>query len=148
MESRQSVNCGCGRCETDYGPKPFIANIMQASQQNRNFRTAFWTGKQLQMTLMSIPAGCDIGAEMHSDTDQFIRMEEGTATVQFGECREKLSFRRCIGRGEGVFVPCEVWHNIINSGNCPLKLSSVYAPPHHPEGTVQCTKRDAEKNQY
>ena len=129
-----------GVCGTDYGPEPFAANITAAAKQNQNFRTAYWTGDHLQMTLMHIPVCGDIGVEMHPDTDQHIRIESGRALVRMGECRENLSASHYIRAGDGVFVPRGTWHNIINAGNCPLKLSSIYAPPQHPRGTIHRTK--------
>lgn len=143
MESHSSKKCGCGACGPDHGPEPFAANIMGAARQNQNFRTAFWTGDCLQMTLMSIPVGCDIGLELHPETDQFIRVEHGRAFVCMGACKEKLDFQCRLNTGDGVFVPAGAWHNICNTGDCPLKLSSIYAPPHHPKGTVHRTKADA-----
>lgn len=89
---------GCDGCETDHGPKPFVTNIMRVARQNQNFRTAFWTGCHLQMTLMCIPPCGEIGVEMHPDTDQFIRVEEGQALVRMGDCRENLDFQCRIGR--------------------------------------------------
>ena len=134
-------------CETDHGPSPFAANIMDAARRNRNFRIAYWSGCHLQMTLMCIPACSDIGVEMHPDTDQLIRVEAGQATVCMGACRDKLDIHQKLSVGDAVFVPKGTWHNILNAGKCPLKLSSVYAPPHHPRGTIHATKEDAEKKE-
>lgn len=80
---------GCNGCETDHGPKPFVTNIMRVARQNQNFRTAFWTGCHLQMTLMCIPPCGEIGVEMHPDTDQFIRVEEGQALGPHGRLQRK-----------------------------------------------------------
>ena len=143
MESHSSMRNGCKAFVTDHGPAPFAANVMDAAQKNQNFRTAFWTGSCLQMTLMNIPACGEIGLEMHPDTDQFIRVESGRALVRMGTCKETLNFQSCLKTGDGVFVPAGAWHNICNTGDCPLKLSSIYAPPHHPKGTVHSTKADA-----
>ena len=137
----------CSR-ETDHGHDPFVVNIPRAARQNQNFRSALWTGHHLQMTLMRIPVCGDIGAEMHSDTDQFIRVEGGAALVRMGSCRENLDICHRLSAGDGIFVPCGTWHNIINTGNCPLVLSSIYAPSQHPKGTVHRTKADAEREAY
>ena len=142
MEFHHPTECGC---ETDHGPKPYAANIMHTARQNHNFRTAFWSGCHLQMTLMCIPVCGDIGVEMHSGTDQFIRVEEGQAIVRMGTCKDKLDFHYRLGVGDAVFVSSGTWHNVSNTGNCPLKLSSLYAPPKHPRGTIHHTKADAEE---
>ena len=142
MEFHHPTECGC---ETDHGPKPYAANIMHTARQNHNFRTAFWSGCHLQMTLMCIPVCGDIGVEMHSDTDQFIRVEEGQAIVRMGTCKDKLDFHYRLGVGDAVFGLSGTWHNVSNTGNCPLKLSSLYAPPKHPRGTIHHTKADAEE---
>lgn len=143
MEPHPSQTCGCDACVTDHGPAPFCAHIMGAARQNPNFRTAFWTGSHLQMTLMHIPPCGEIGLEMHPDTDQLIRVEHGRALVRMGSCRESLDYSCCLNAGDGVFVPAGTWHNVCNGGNGPLKLSSIYAPPHHPKGTVHPIKADA-----
>lgn len=143
MEFYNSVSGG-SLCETDHGPKPYAANIMQNARQNTNFRTAFWTGNLLQMTLMCIPVYGDIGTEMHPDTDQLLRVEGGRALVLMGPCKEEMIFRCKLNTGDAVFVPAGTWHNIYNAGNTQLKLSSVYAPPNHPRGTVHRTKADSE----
>lgn len=143
MEFHPSKRNGCGAFTTDHGPAPFASHIMGAAQNNQNFRTAFWTGNHLQMTLMNIPVCEEIGLEMHPDTDQFIRVEKGRALVRMGSCKESLNFQHCLKTGDGIFVPAGVWHNIGNIGDCSLKLSSIYAPPKHPKGTVHPAKEDA-----
>jgi mannose-6-phosphate isomerase-like protein (cupin superfamily) len=135
----------CNRSSNrDCGPEPFVTNIADAVRRNKNFRTAIWTGCRLQSTLMCISVGDDIGLECHPDTDQFLRIECGKGMVCMGPCEDDLNFRCSVCEGSAVFVPAGTWHNIICTGNCPLKLYSIYAPPHHPRGTVQCTKEDAE----
>ena len=129
----------------DYGPEPLIINIDRFAKMNPNYRTALWTGEHLQVTLMSIPTGGDIGLEIHNDLDQFIRIEYGTAKVMTGKCRNNLNYCKNVGCDYAVIIPAGTWHNIINIGNTPLKLYSVYAPPQHPFGTVRKTKRDAQK---
>ena len=127
----------------DYGPEPFVINIGQAARQNDTFRTALWTGNHLQLTLMSINAGEDIGLENHPNLDQFLQIEQGQGIVRMGLSRENLDFQRKVGRGYAVIIPAGTWHNLVNTGNVPLKLYSVYAPPQHPKGTVHRTKADA-----
>lgn len=134
--------------QTDHGPKPFVANITRAARQNHCFRTAFWSGCHLQMTLMCIPVGGDIGVEIHPDTDQCIRVEAGRAIVRMGACKDKLEHCHQLAAGDTVFVPCGTWHNICNVGSSPLKLSSIYAPPHHPRGTIHRTKAEAEHAEH
>ena len=127
----------------DYGPKPFVVNINEASKQNKTYRTALWTGKHLQVTLMSIKVGDDIGLEIHPSTDQFLRIEQGQGMVQMGKSKNNLNFKRNLTDDSAIMVPAGTWHNVINTGNMPLKLYSIYAPPHHPFGTVHVTKADA-----
>ena len=132
----------------DSGPAPFITNVTLAARENTAFRTALWTGEKLQITLMSIPVRGEIGFEMHADVDQYIRIEEGRGLVVIGSGGAIPSMRQSVGRNDAVFVPAGTWHNVVNTGFRPLKLSSVYAPPNHPRGTVQQTKADAEKAEY
>ncbi|WP_129598108.1 cupin domain-containing protein [Anaerophilus nitritogenes] len=131
----------------DYGPKPFVVNIEEATKQNNTFRTALWTGEYLQLTLMSIDVGDDIGLEIHTDHDQFIRIEEGEGLVKMGDKKDKLDFQKKVYDDFAIFIPAGKWHNLINTGYRPLKLYSIYAPPEHPHGTVHETKEDA-KNHY
>ncbi len=124
----------------DYGPEPFVVNIEEATKQNNTFRTALWTGCHLQLTLMSINVGEDIGLEIHPHLDQFIRIEEGQGLVQMGDTQCNLNFQRYVYDDFAFFIPAGKWHNLINTGNMPLKLYSIYAPPQHPHGTVHQTK--------
>lgn len=127
----------------DYGPQPIVINIEQATKQNNTFRTALWTGKHMQLTLMSIKVGEDIGVEMHPDVDQFIRIEQGQGLARMGNRKDDLSFQTRVDPSSAVIVPAGTWHNIVNTGNIPLKVYSIYAPPKHPHGTVHKTKADA-----
>jgi len=127
----------------DYGLMPYVININEAAKQNDNFRTAIWTGNNLQVTLMSIPPGEDIGLEVHPNVDQFIRIEEGRGFVQMGDDKYRLDFQREVNDDDAIMVPANKWHNVINTGYKPLKLYSIYAPPEHPRGTVHVTKADA-----
>ncbi|KGO14511.1 cupin domain-containing protein [Clostridium botulinum] len=128
----------------DYGPQPFVVDIDEATKQNNTFRTALWTGTHLQVTLMIINVGDNIGLEMHSNVDQFIRVEEGQGLVKMGSNKEMLNFQAEVYDDFAIMIPAGTWHNIINTGNKPLKVYSIYAPPQHPRGTVHVTKADAE----
>jgi len=127
----------------DEGKKPFVINIKNAAIANTTYRTALWTGKYLQATLMSIQVGDDIGLERHEDHDQFLRIEHGQGMVEMGKEKNNLTFRRWVSNNSAIFVPAGFWHNVRNTGNTPLKLYSIYAPPEHPFGTVHQTKEDA-----
>lgn len=131
---------------TDYGPEPFVVKIDQATRQNDTFRTALWTGTHLQLTLMSINPGEDIGLENHSNVDQFLRIEQGQGLVRMGQNKDNLDFERRVGPGYAIIIPAGTWHNLFNTGNIPLKLYSIYAPPQHPKGTVHRKKSDTEHN--
>ncbi|MCM3743767.1 cupin domain-containing protein [Sporosarcina luteola] len=127
----------------DYGKEPFVVNITNATKQNNTYRTALWTGNRLQVTLMSLNVGEDIGLEMHPNVDQFLRVEQGQGVVRMGKSKDNLSFERNVSDDSAIMIPAGTWHNVINTGNIPLKLYSIYAPPNHPFGTVQVTKADA-----
>lgn len=124
----------------DYGPQPFVIDISKASKQNNTFRTALWTGSHLQVTLMSIKVGDDIGLEIHPNTDQFIRIEDGQAIVKMGKNKDNLDFQANAYDDYAIMIPAGTWHNIINTGKKPLKVYSIYAPPQHPHGVVHVTK--------
>ncbi|WP_405127424.1 cupin domain-containing protein [Salicibibacter halophilus] len=134
--------------QTDHGSEPFVVNIAEAAKQNQTFRTALWTGDHLQVTLMSIDVGEDIGLEVHHDHDQFLRIESGQGFVQMGDHEDQLDFERSVYPGYSIMVPAGKWHNLTNIGNRPLKLYSIYAPPEHPYGTVHETKEIAEAEEH
>ena len=130
----------------DYGPCPYVVNIEEATKQNDYYRIALWTGEYLQLTLMSINSGDDIGLELHEDHDQFIRIEEGQGIIMMGDSKDKLDFKAAVYDDYAIFIPAGKWHNLINTGRTPLKLYSIYAPPEHPRGTLHRTKADAEEH--
>ncbi|RSL34089.1 cupin domain-containing protein [Salibacterium salarium] len=127
----------------DYGAEPFVVNIEEATKQNDTFRTALWTGENLQVTLMSIGVGEDIGLEVHPTVDQFLRIEQGQGLVQMGDSEDQLDFEENVSDDYAIMVPAGKWHNLTNTGRKPLKLYTIYAPPEHPFGTVHETKADA-----
>lgn len=127
----------------DQGPNPYVVNIEELTLQNENFRTAAWTGANMQMTLMTIQPGDDIGLEVHEDHDQFLRIEQGTARVEMGPTETELQTWNAED-DFAIFVPAGVWHNVINTGEQPLKLYSIYAPAEHAHGTVHVTKAEAD----
>nr|WP_256243726.1 cupin domain-containing protein [Bacillus sp. V3B] len=135
----------------DYGSQPFVVNIDEVTRQNNTYRTALWTGSNLQVTLMSIDVGDDIGLEVHPTTDQFIRIEEGQGLVQMGDSKDNLDFEEQAYDDYAIMIPAGKWHNVTNTGNKPLKVYAIYAPPEHPYGTVHETKAIAmasEENEY
>ena len=128
----------------DYGPEPFTINIEDDTKANTNFRTTRWTGKHLQLTLMSIPVGGDIGQEVHPDNDQFLRIEEGKGRVQMGPSKDQLTYDRQVEDDWVILVPAGTWHNVTNIGDEPMQLYALYGPPDHKHGTVHKTQADAE----
>lgn len=131
-----------GGSSQDHGKQPYVVNINRVAKENNNFRTAIWTGSDLQVTVMSIGVGDDVGLEVHHDVDQFLRVESGTGLVQMGKSKYQLTFERKVGDDAAIMVPAGYWHNLTNTGNKPLKLYSIYAPPEHPFGTIHRTKAD------
>lgn len=127
----------------DNGPAPTVTNIETATVENTNYRTTLWTGKNLQITLMSIDPGNEIGLEVHDTHDQFLRIEQGQATVSMGPNKEQLQVWQA-SNNDAVVVPAGTWHNLVSNGEVPLKVYSIYAPPQHPHGTVHVTKAEAD----
>ena len=109
----------------DEGPNPFVTNIEADTLANDNYRTTRWTGSNIQLTLMSIEPGRDIGLEVHEHGDQFLRVEAGRARVQMGPSEDDLNFDREVGDDWAIFVPAGSWHNITNIGDDPLKVLSL-----------------------
>jgi mannose-6-phosphate isomerase-like protein (cupin superfamily) len=124
----------------DYGPNSLVIDLNKAAQQNDNFRSTLWTATYLQVTLMSIPVHGSIGMEVHTDHDQILRIEDGLGLVQLGETQLSLYGQYLAFSNYVILVPAGIWHNIINIGNVPLKISSFYAPPNYAWNTVQRTR--------
>ncbi|MDO5049954.1 MAG: cupin domain-containing protein [Actinomycetaceae bacterium] len=130
----------------DQGKKPFVLNIEEETVKNENFRTTMWTGEHIQMTVMDIPVGGDIGLEVHPDTDQFLRIEAGKGKCEMGDSKDNLDFVKEVEDDYAIFVPAGKWHNVTNIGDEPLKLYTIYGPADHLPGTVHKTQEDAEKD--
>lgn len=143
FDSYGSFYDSCRNVLKDSGANPFVININEATKQNNKYRTALWTGNHLQLTLMTLNPGEDIGLEMHSNVDQFLRVEQGQGITQMGKSKENLNFQWHVFDDSAIFIPAGTWHNLTNIRNAPLKLYSIYAPPNHPYGTVHQTKADA-----
>lgn len=123
----------------DIGPKPQAFDIESATRANADYRSVAWSGRYLQVTLMSIPVGGDIGLEAHPETDQFLRVDAGNGRVQMGSAKDRLNFEQNVTDGWCVLVPAGSWHNITNIGATPLQVYSIYAPAHHTPDKVQKT---------
>jgi len=117
----------------------YVGSIERATLNNPFFRQVLFTGKHSQLVVMCLQPGEDIGDEVHHDTDQFFRLEEGEAKFVFEETEEHF-----VGNGDAVVVPAGTHHNVINNSNSKsLRLYTIYSPPNHPPGTVHKTKADA-----
>jgi mannose-6-phosphate isomerase-like protein (cupin superfamily) len=119
--------------------KGFVANIENLTNNNSNFRQVLYTGKNLQLVLMTLKPGEEIGEEVHTSTDQFFRIEKGRGEVRINGEPTKIK------DGDAVLVPAGARHNIVNTGGEQLRLYTLYAPPQHRDGTVQATKVEAER---
>ena len=131
----------------DDGPNPFVIDIEETTLANENYRTTLWTGSRLQLTIMHIDPGNDIGLEVHTDGDQFLRVEAGRARVQMGPSPDDLTFDREVEDDWVILVPAGSWHNVTNIGTEPLKIYALYGPPEHPHGTVHPAKVDADADE-
>jgi mannose-6-phosphate isomerase-like protein (cupin superfamily) len=127
----------------DIGPKPQSFDLEKATRGNTSYRAVAWSGRYLQVTLMSIPVGSDIGLEMHPETDQFLRLDAGRGRVQIGTAKDKLTFDKEVSDGWCILVPAGSWHNVTNIGEEPMQVYAVYAPAHHKPGKIHKTASDA-----
>ncbi len=119
--------------------KGFVGDIEDQAEGNSDFRRVIYTSKNLQLVLMSLKPGEDIGEEVHKDRDQFFRIEKGKGEVLIDGKRSKIK------GDDAVLVPAGARHNIINTGEKPLRLYTLYGPPEHRDGTVHATKADAQR---
>lgn len=117
--------------------KGHIVNLERETVSNSDFRRVLYTGKNLQLVLMSIPAAGEIGEEVHAEHDQFIRVDQGRGEAAIDGVTTQIE------DGWSVLVPAGARHNIRNTGDADLKLYTLYAPPEHREGTVHATIVDA-----
>lgn len=118
--------------------KGFIGDIEDLTKKNEDFRRVLYTGPHVQLVLMSLQPGEDIGEEVHEENDQFIRVEEGKGEVLIDGKRTPLE------DDIAVVIPAGARHNVINTGDGPLKLYTIYGPPEHVDGTVHRTKQEAD----
>lgn len=132
---------------TDIGPKPNSFDLETETKANSNYRTVAWTGKYLQVTLMSIKPGESIGLEVHHDTDQFLRLDQGKGECVMGPAEDNLDFKQEVGDGWAIMVPAGTWHDVKNTGDEDMRLYTIYAPVHHAAGIAQATFDDAEADE-
>ena len=126
----------------------WVGNVEEATLENSNFRTVLFTGSNMQLTVMRLGPGEEIGVEMHDHLDQFLRIEQGSARVTFGPSAQQVDEEHEVKDDWAVVVPGGTWHNVINTGDGELKLYSLYAPPEHPPETVHRTKADADASEH
>lgn len=122
---------------TETSMRGFVDDIERLTEKNSDFRRVLYTGKNLQLVLMSIQPGDDIGEEVHDDRDQFFRIEQGMGEVWIdGNCSK-------VKADDAFIVPAGARHNVNCKGEEPLRLYTLYGPPEHRDGTVHATKADA-----
>ena len=119
--------------------KGYCDNIEKLTVENGNFRKVLYTGHHVQLVLMTLQPGEEIGEEVHEDRDQFFRFEEGEGVVKIDGADNHVS------EDFAVIVPAGARHNVINTGSAPLRLYTIYGPPEHLDGIVQSTKADADR---
>lgn len=118
----------------------FVANIEQLTNDNSDFRRVLYTGQNMQLVLMCLQPGEEIGAEVHDDRDQFFRVEQGEGEVHIDGKKHRVK------DDDAIIVPAGANHNVVNTGKAPFRLYTLYAPPEHVDKTVHKTKKDAESH--
>jgi mannose-6-phosphate isomerase-like protein (cupin superfamily) len=121
--------------------KGYKANIEKITLENDNFRKVLYTGRNLQLVLMSLEVGEEIGMETHENNDQFFRFESGE-----GKCIIDNNDYH-VAEGDAILVPAGAKHNVINTGTTAFKMYTIYGPPNHEDGTLRKTKKDAERRE-
>lgn len=147
QRTKNEPSCSGGDGNRDMGNAPYVLDIESTTGSNRDYRAALWTGKHLQLTVMSIPVGGDTGIEMHDNLDQFIRVESGSGKVEMGRIKDSMNYTAPLDSRHAILIPEGTYHNIINTGRTPLKLYSIYTPKAHPFGTVDKTKEDGDRRE-
>jgi mannose-6-phosphate isomerase-like protein (cupin superfamily) len=138
-QAENAKSSGAGKNAKKEGTtmKGFVGNIEKLTEENNDYRRVLYTGKNIQLVLMAIQPGEEIGEEVHEDRDQFFRIETGEGEVVINGNRTKIR------SDDGIVVPAGARHNIRSTGKEPLRLYTLYAPPEHRDGTVHVTKADA-----
>ncbi len=121
--------------------KGFYSSIEKDTLSNTHFRKVLYTAKHCQLVLMTLQPGEEIGSEIHAENDQFFRFEEG-----IGKCIIDGN-EYSIGDGDAIIIPSGARHNVINTGGTPLKMYTIYSPPHHKDGIIRATKSEAEAHE-
>ncbi len=120
----------------------YCDNIEQQTIENEDFRRVLYTGHNLQLVVMTLQPGEEIGAEVHEDRDQFFRIEEGQGTIDIDGVENPVE------DDFAAIVPAGARHNVRNTSSAPLRLYTIYAPPEHKDGIVQSTKQEAEARHH
>jgi mannose-6-phosphate isomerase-like protein (cupin superfamily) len=122
----------------------YVGLLENTTGTNADFRHVLFTGKHLQLVVMCLAPGEEIGTEVHEDVDQFFRIEQGAAKFVLHEAEEHV-----VGAGGAVVVPAGTHHNVVNASSTrPVKLYTIYTPPQHPSGTVHATRAEAEAAEH
>jgi mannose-6-phosphate isomerase-like protein (cupin superfamily) len=119
--------------------KGFKGNIEKNTMDNDNFRKVSYTGSHLQLVLMCLKPGEEIGEEIHENNDQFFRFESGAGKCTIDENNYQVT------DGDAILVPAGAKHNVINTGIEPFKMYTIYGPPNHEDGIVRATKKEADR---
>ena len=122
--------------------KGFVENIEKLTLENDNFRKVLYTGKHLQLVLMTLQAGEEIGREVHEGHDQFFRVEEGQGCTSIDDNEYDVK------DDDAMIVPAGAWHNVVNTGTTPLRLYTLYGPPEHRDGVLHPTKADEKEEHF
>ncbi len=126
----------------------WLDDIEKITVENTDFRRVIHTGENSQLVLMSLKPGEEIGWEAHSDIDQFLRLEQGQARIEFGSSSERVDETHEVEDDWAVIVPAKTWHNVINTGDTDVKLYTIYSPPEHADGTIHKTKAEADADEH
>lgn len=121
--------------------EPRVIDVKQAAKENTDFRRVLFTGPHSQLVLMALAPSEEIGTEVHTDVDQLLYVVKGEGVAVLGDTRQSFD------KGAVFCVPAGTTHNVINTGDEPLKLFTVYSPPQHAPETVHHTKSDADKSE-
>jgi mannose-6-phosphate isomerase-like protein (cupin superfamily) len=126
----------------------WVGDIEAATLENDTFRTVLFTGEHVQLTVMRLAPGEEIGREAQRAVDHFFRVEAGWGRMVLGASPGRVDEAHDVAEDWAVIIPAGVWHNVVNTGSDVLKLYSLYAPPEHPPDTVHRTKSEADAAEH